>query len=394
METIQVGNGIANFASILDPNARAQAIETAKLSIVWPYLALMPDAHWGRGATVGSVIPTVDAIIPAAVGVDIGCGMIAVRTQFLWEDVEPVLPPAPKLRDLHTAIANAIPLSAGKYNQRLTSTAVDRISILETMPGIAQAEIAAPNWRMQLGSLGSGNHFIEVSLDDQERVWLFLHSGSRGVGNKLATKWINAAKDYCKLANIWLPNKDLAYLREGDVDFQGYIEALYWAQKFALLNRAEMMDRVVACFEQWIGKSIDRKDEINCHHNYTAREQCAGSLVWLSRKGAIDAHSGVRGLIPGSMGASSYVVRGKGNPLALHSSPHGAGRMYGRASAKQRFTYEDLQERMRNVVWGDSASFLDEHPLAYKPIDIVMKDAEDMVEVENTLTQIVNVKGA
>jgi tRNA-splicing ligase RtcB (3'-phosphate/5'-hydroxy nucleic acid ligase) len=378
---------LAIFASILEDETRAQAERTAAMPFVLPHLALMPDAHLGKGATVGSVIPTVGAIIPAAVGVDIGCGMMAVRTQFSAGEL------TGDRNALHAAIAAAVPLSAGKYNATVQDSARGRIAELTALDGVAQAEAIAPNWRLQLGSLGSGNHFIEVSLDEHDQVWLFLHSGSRGVGNKLASKWIKVAQRLCEQRWIDLPDRDLAYLVEGEKEFTGYIEALRWAQRFAYLNREEMMARVVAAFEAWHGTAVQRLEEVNCHHNYTTREVHFGREVWLSRKGAIDAHPGVLGLIPGSMGDLSYVVRGKGHPGALCSSPHGAGRNHSRSAARKLFTRRDLDDRMQGVAWGRSDAFLDEHPDAYKPIDVVMHDARDLVEIVHTLRQIVNVKG-
>jgi tRNA-splicing ligase RtcB len=381
-----------SWASILENNTLEQALNTATMPFIFPHLALMPDAHLGKGATVGSVIPTLGAIIPAAVGVDIGCGMMAVRTQFEAWQLGDLHTPLDR-RPLHADISRRIPLSAGKYNQDFTDTAAARVWELRELPGRSQADEVAPNWGNQLGSLGSGNHFIEVSLDEEDRVWLFLHSGSRGVGNKLATKWIKVAQEQCKKRWISLPDPDLAYLVEGDDEFWGYMEALRWAQRFAYLNREEMMDRTVAAFQEWIGDDVERTETVNCHHNYTERETHFGKKVWLSRKGAINAAEGVPGLIPGSMGAASYVVVGKGNRLSLNSSPHGAGRNYSRAAARRTFTREDLDTRMAGIAWGESDAFLDEHPDAYKPIDVVMKDADDLVEVVHTLRQIVNVKG-
>ncbi|WP_375485542.1 RtcB family protein [uncultured Jatrophihabitans sp.] len=378
---------LANFASILEDDTRAQAERTASMPFVRPHLALMPDAHLGKGATVGSVIPTDGAIIPAAVGVDIGCGMMAVRTQFRRADL------TGDLTDLHAAISAAVPLSAGHYNTDVAATAQPRVAQLEALDGIDQADAIAPAWRLQLGSLGSGNHFIEVSLDEDDAVWLFLHSGSRGVGNKLAQKHIKIAQQQCAKRWIRLTDPDLAYLVEGDREFWSYIGALRWAQRFALLNREEMMQRVVDCLSAWQGEPVQRLEEVNCHHNYTERETHFGREVWLSRKGAIDAHEGVPGLIPGSMGDLSYVVRGKGHVGSLCSSPHGAGRNFSRSAARKRFTRADLDERMAGIAWGNSSAFLDEHPEAYKPIDVVMQDAKDLVEVVHTLRQIVNVKG-
>jgi tRNA-splicing ligase RtcB len=383
----QISKRLMNWASILEDETRQQAVRTSQMPFIFPHIALMPDAHLGKGATVGSVIPTLGAIIPAAVGVDIGCGMMAVRTRFAAADVRG------DLSELHAAISAAVPLSAGRYNDEITETVKGRIAELESLAGIEQADQIAPRWRYQLGSLGSGNHFIEVSLDEDERVWLFLHSGSRGVGNKLAGKHIKIAQQQCALRWISLPDPDLAYLVEGESEFWSYMEALRWAQRFAFLNREEMMDRVIDCVTRFMGEPVQSDEQINCHHNYTNQEKHFGKTVWLSRKGAIDATEGTPGLIPGSMGAASYVVVGKGNRLSLNSSPHGAGREYSRSAARKRFTRDDLDERMTGIAWGRSSAFLDEHPDAYKNVDVVMQDACDLVEVRHRLRQIVNVKG-
>ncbi|SDE69013.1 tRNA-splicing ligase RtcB [Blastococcus fimeti] len=379
---------LLNWASILEDNTREQAERTAQMPFIHPHLALMPDAHLGMGATVGSVIPTDGAIIPAAVGVDIGCGMIAVRTQFTSDDVA-----GRPLDVLHQQISRSVPLSAGGRNQKIRASAEPRIAELRETPGAGQADAEARQWPQQLGTLGSGNHFIEVSLDETDRVWLFLHSGSRGVGNRLAQKHIKVAREQCERRHIQLPDRDLAYLVEGEPEFDRYIEALRWAQRFAYLNREEMMDRCVDQLGRFLGTEVERTETVNCHHNYTERETHFGREVWLSRKGAISAREGQLGLIPGSMGAASYVVVGKGNVPSLMSSPHGAGRNFSRSAARKRFTRKDLDQRMTGIAWGHSDAFLDEHPDAYKPIDQVMADAADLVEVRHTLRQIVNVKG-
>lgn len=385
----QISKKLINWASILEPNTRAQAEATASMPFIFPHLALMPDAHLGKGATVGSVIPTLGAIIPAAVGVDIGCGMEAVLTQFTAEDIH-----RGDLATLREAIEDFVPLSAGKYNPAIfDDETYTRIDDLENREGAESAEAIAPNWRFQLGSLGSGNHFIEVSLDEQDRVWLFLHSGSRGVGNKLAVRHIKVAQALCKKWWISLPDPDLAYLVEGTDEFWAYMRDLRWAQHFALLNRDEMMHRVAACLSKWAGVPVQALETIRCHHNYTSREKHFGKDVWLSRKGAIDASDGKPGLIPGSMGTASYVVAGKGNRLALDSSPHGAGRNYSRSAARKTFTRAQLDEAMEGIEWGRSDAFLDEIPGAYKDIDVVMADAADLVEIRHILRQIVNVKG-
>jgi tRNA-splicing ligase RtcB len=390
----QITEKLVNFASILEPKTRAQACTAATMPFIYPHLALMPDAHLGKGATIGSVLPTLKAIMPAAVGVDIGCGMMAVRTQWTRSDVATrAAGVLHGLRILHAAISRAVPLSAGAANQKISATAAPRIQELEAKPGVDQADEALPRWRLQLGTLGSGNHFIEISEDETHAVWLFLHSGSRGVGNRLAGAHIAIAQRVCQDAGVRLPDRDLAYLTEGTPEFAAYIEALNWAQHFALLNRQEMMDRVAGCLSDFMGQPVRRLDEVNCHHNYTVKETHGGQEVWLSRKGAIDAHRGVYGLIPGSMGDLSYVVVGRGNPDSLNSAPHGAGRNYSRTAARKQFNRADLNVRMDGIVWGESDAFLDEHPEAYKPIDQVMKDAADLVEVVHELRQFVNVKG-
>jgi tRNA-splicing ligase RtcB len=387
----KISQRLFSWASILDENARAQARTASTMPFIYPHLALMPDAHLGKGATVGSVIPTLGAIIPAAVGVDIGCGMIAVKTRFTASDL-----PSDR-RALREAIEQAIPLSAGVANRaitrRHTQERVDELRADAEAAGFDPADRAA-RWELQLGTLGSGNHFIEVSLDEDDQVWLFLHSGSRGVGNKIAQRHIAIAQRLCRQWWIDLPDPDLAYLVEGTDEFDDYIRELRWAQKYALLNRAEMMDRVAACFGEWTGvDEVERVEEINCHHNYTSREKHFGKDVWLSRKGAIDASEGTMGLIPGSMGTRSYVVAGKGNPVALNSSPHGAGREYSRTRARKAFTQDDLRVAMGDIEYRDTAAFVDEIPAAYKDIDVIMEDAADLVEVRHTLRQIVNVKG-
>jgi tRNA-splicing ligase RtcB len=319
------------------------------------------------------------------------CGMMAVRTQFTAEHVRE----RGSLSALRVAIEIAIPLSAGKYNESIRDdlATAARITDLEGRDGAENAERIAPNWRLQLGSLGSGNHFIEVSLDERDDVWLFLHSGSRGVGNKLAVRHIRIALDQCKKRWISLPDPDLAYLVQGDREFWDYIRDLRWAQHFALLNRAEIMDRVTRCLSEWMGIATAAEETVACHHNYTEQETHWGKQVWLSRKGAIDASKGTPGLIPGSMGTRSYVVTGKGNRLALNSSPHGAGRQYSRNLARKTFTRADLDAAMDGIEWRQTDAFLDEIPGAYKPIERVMADAADLVEVRHELRQILNVKG-
>ena len=382
---------LISWASILEPTTRDQAVRTASMPFVYPHLALMPDAHLGKGATVGSVIPTLGAIIPAAVGVDIGCGMIAVRTQWTEDEFRA----AGALTPLRNAIEQAIPLSAGKYNTDLTETEAQRVATLEEKAARAgfDPDSYTGSWRLQLGSLGSGNHFIEVTVDETGTVWLFLHSGSRGIGNKIAQHHISVAAALCKRWWISLPDPDLAYLVEGTDEFWAYIRELRWAQDFALLNREEMMDRLVAAVEDHMGAPVVETERVNCHHNFTEQEKHFGKQVWVSRKGAIKADRGDPGLVPGSMGTASYVVTGKGDRLSLNSSPHGAGRNHSRAAARRLFTREQLREAMKGIEYRDTDAFIDEIPQAYKDIDVVMDDARDLVEIRHTLRQILNVKG-
>ena len=385
----KVSERLVNWASILDARTREQAERTAAMPFIHPHVALMPDAHLGRGATVGSVIPTLRAIMPAAVGVDIGCGMAAVRTQFDVGDLRAKGSLAP----LRESIERAIPLGAGHHNRKVVATSVPRVEELTHLAAEAGFDPSRVKlgWEAQLGTLGSGNHFIEVTVDEADRVWLFLHSGSRGVGNKIAQRHTAVAREAC--AGVDLPDPDLAYLTEDTEEFWTYIRELRWAQHYALLNREEMMDRVVRQTSEFVGTQVVEQERISCHHNYTESEEHFGEQVWVSRKGAIDASAGRAGLIPGSMGTASYVVAGKGEPTSLHSSPHGAGRAYSRTAARKTFTHDQLREAMAGIEFRDTEAFLDEIPAAYKDVDVVMADAADLVEVRHTLRQIVNVKG-
>lgn len=390
----RINDRLINFASHIDDNTIEQAKETASMWFVHPHVALMPDAHSGKGSAVGTVIPTLGAVIPAAVGVDIGCGMIAARTTYALGDLE-----GRDLAELRESVESAIPLSPGNYNKRTDrfEFTAKRIEELEYLALVTGTDLShSPKWREQLGSLGGGNHFIELCVDERERVWLFLHSGSRGVGNKIAQKHIKVAQQLC--ASEDLPNRDLAYLREYTEEFDEYMNELRWAQRFALLNRAEMMDRFMRAFAYWMGTPEDsgpaiEVERINTHHNYTTQEMHGGALVWLTRKGAIDARDGVMGLIPGSMGTRSYVVRGKGSVEGLCSAPHGAGRRYSRTKARKMFTADDLAHAMQGIEYRHGEAWVDEIPQAYKDIDQVMSDASDLVEIVHELRQILNVKG-
>lgn len=395
----QLAPKLYNWASILEDDTKNQALATSVMPFVHPHLALMPDAHLGKGATVGSVIPTDGAIMPAAVGVDIGCGMIAVRTQWYGIDLYDVNG-VPGVRALREDIEGRVPLSAGNYNTEVIGGTWDRVAELEGMWedtcarfGVQLPADYATHWRLQLGTLGSGNHFIEITLDEESRVWAFLHSGSRGIGNKIAQHHIKVAQDVAKKYWIDLPDKDLAYLVEGTPEFDHYIAELGWAQHFALLNREEMMDRVLEALATHMGAEVEETQRINCHHNFTQKEHHFGRNLWISRKGAISAREGQLGLIPGSMGTASYVVEGLGNKMSFNSSPHGAGRNFSRSKARKTFTHEQLREAMRGIEYRDTDAFIDEIPQAYKDIDQVMDDASDLVKIRHTFHQIVNVKG-
>lgn len=392
-----LAKNVLSWVSSIDDATRNQAVSLGKLPFIKPHLALMPDAHAGLGSAVGTVIPTVGVVIPAAVGVDIGCGMIAALTSFTVEDLK-----GRDLVQLRDSIEHAIPLSPGNYNKRVDRYpfTADRIAQLEQLAEPQNSSDSAvdlshsPNWRLQLGTLGGGNHFIELCADENDRIWLFLHSGSRGVGNKIAQVHITAAKQQCAAEGVHLDHLDHAYLREGTKAFAQYLRELEWAQTFALLNRAEMMDRFALVFAGFMGTpNVNELERINAHHNYTEKVEIDGLEVYLTRKGAIDASAGRPGLIPGSMGDSSYIVEGLGNAEALWSAPHGAGRAMSRNSAKRRFTAADLHKAMGDIVYRPGKAWVDEIPAAYKPIEQVMTDARSLVTIRHKLRQLVNVKG-
>ena len=380
----------------IEPAAMQQIVKLASMPFIYKHVAVMPDCHVGMGATVGSCIPTDGAIIPAAVGVDIGCGMVAVRTPLSRGDLPE------NLSGIREGIERRIPLSAGKYDRRLSSTAEPRVAALEEKGGdrlrVYRKLSRRVDWRRQLGSLGSGNHFIEITVDESGSVWAFLHSGSRGIGNRIATHHIGTAQKLMKQQSIRLPDRDLAYLSEGTEEFDDYIHDLRWAQDFALFNREEMMDRVMTELSYTVYGEGGHEDElelerIQCHHNFTQKERHFGKDVWVSRKGAIQAKEGQMGLIPGSMGTASYVVRGLGSAEAFETAPHGAGRRFSRGEARRRFTMDDFDRDMKGIEVRRSKEFIDELPGAYKDIDTVMEQSKDLVEIVHTFRQIVNVKG-
>ncbi len=370
----------------IEPQALEQVRRIAALDFVRPHVAVMPDCHLGIGATVGSVIATDGAIIPAAVGVDIGCGMVALETNLAATD----LPDS--LEGLRRSIEDTIPTGIGDHgrNRGLSPSARARI---DAWAGDRTAyDQVDKHWPYQLGSLGGGNHFIEVVLDERDRVWLVLHSGSRGIGNKLAMRHIGVAKELMKRGKVVLEDPDLAYFTEKQPEFSAYVKDLHWAQDFARLNREEMMDRLLAALVKAVphAKEVRR---INCHHNFTQRETHFGRDVWVTRKGAIQMKKGQEGVIPGSMGTRSYIVKGQGNADAFESAPHGAGRRMSRGEARRRFTMEDLEKRMEGITCRIRPSILDEHPDSYKDIDQVMERSGDLVTIQHELRQVLNVKG-
>ena len=393
MHSRNIGPNIVSWlpAEQIEDSAMQQIENLSRLPFIFKHVAVMPDCHFGMGATVGSVIPTHRAIIPAAVGVDIGCGMIAVKTPLKHEDLPD------DLADVRKAIEHQVPLSAGHYNRSVKKTAKPRIEQLEAkaaeLDRLDFYDKIDKNWRKQLGSLGSGNHFIEVVLDEEDYAWAFLHSGSRGVGNRIASHHIKIAKALMEKWYINLPDADLAYLVEDTPEFDDYLADLDWAQEFALLNREEMMERIIKLLQYRCG-DFEEVERIQCHHNFTKREHHFGQNILVSRKGAIEAREGQLGLIPGSMGTRSYVVRGKGNVASFNTAPHGAGRRLSRNKARSSFTMDDFDRDMAGIEVNRSEAFLDELPGAYKDIDLVMEQSADLVEILHTFRQIVNVKGA
>ena len=393
MPPTNIGPGVLAWLPTeqIEESAMRQIENLSQMPFIFKHVAVMPDCHFGLGATVGSVIPTVRAIIPAAVGVDIGCGMIAVKTPLKRADLPD------DLSDIRRAIESQIPLSAGHYNRSVKKTTRPRIEQLEAkaaeLDRLDFYDNLSKNWRNQLGSLGSGNHFIEIVLDEEDYAWAFLHSGSRGIGNRIATHHIAVAKQLMEKWYINLPDADLSYLVEDTPEFDNYMTDLDWAQEFALLNREEMMERIIKILQHRCG-DFDEVERIQCHHNFTKREHHFGKNILVSRKGAIEAREGQLGLIPGAMGARSYVVRGKGNRASFNTAPHGAGRRLSRNRARQSFTIDDFDRDMAGIEVNRSEAFLDELPGAYKDIDLVMEQSADLVEILHTFRQIVNVKGA
>ena len=383
----------------VEDEAKKQLANAARLPIVFRHIAAMPDVHLGIGATVGSVIPTLKAIIPAAVGVDIGCGMMAAKTTLRAEDLPDNLGP------LRSAIERAVPHGSNPRSRgrdqgswenppetvdQIWATLADEFDALcEIHPRLKNT-----NNRKHLGTLGSGNHFIEVCLDEAGAVWFMLHSGSRGVGNAIGTHFIELARKDAERHERNLPDKDLAYFEEGAQYFGDYVRAVSWAQKFAQRNREVMMTNLIATVRKVITKPFESHVEaVNCHHNYVQQERHFGEDVFVTRKGAVSAAKGQMGIIPGSMGARSFIVRGLGNPESFDSCSHGAGRVMSRTKAKKLFTVDDQVRATEGVECRKDADVIDEIPMAYKDIDAVMAAQRDLVEVVHTLKQVVCVKG-
>ncbi|MEO8388393.1 RtcB family protein [Polaromonas sp.] len=388
----------------VEAQALKQLENSARLPIVFKHVAVMPDVHYGLGATIGSVIPTFKAIIPAAVGVDIGCGMMACKTTLRAEDLPDNLGP------LRSEIEKAVPHGSAPKTYRRNGS-VREVGAWTNPPSAADAawgqladefeaicldypRLKNTNNHRHMGTLGGGNHFVEVCLDETGGVWIMLHSGSRGVGNAIGTHFIELAKKDAELHQRNLPDKDLAYLEEGSQYFGDYVRGVGWAQKFARLNREVMMQAAIGALRKVISKPFETHLEaVNCHHNYVQKETHFGQEVFVTRKGAVSAKAGELGIIPGSMGAKSFIVRGKGNPDSFMSCSHGAGRTMSRTQAKKLFTVDDQIKATEGVECRKDADVIDEIPMAYKNIDAVMAAQSDLVEVVYTLKQVVCVKG-
>lgn len=382
-----------------EDEARKQLLNMSHLPFIHKWISVMPDVHCGKGSTIGSVIPTVDAIVPAAVGVDLGCGMMAVMTSLTANQLPD------HLFAIRSAIESAVPHgrtdrggrndrgawseAPDQVNQAWSSLYLDFQAICEKHPTIAKS-----NSLNHLGTLGTGNHFIELCLDENDRVWIMLHSGSRGVGNRIGTYFIEKAKAEMQRWLINLPDKDLAYLPEGSEHFRDYVQAVDWAQRFAMTNREVMMSAAITAIKKVIPIAFEADVmAVNCHHNYVSRENHYDKNVWVTRKGAVRAREGELGIIPGSMGTRSYIVRGKGSKESFYSCSHGAGRVMSRTEARKRFTLEDHEAATKNVECRKDKEVIDETPAAYKDIDAVMHAQRDLVDVVHTLRQVVCVKG-
>ena len=378
----------------IDEGSKAQLANIASLAFIHHHVAAMPDVHLGIGATIGSVIATHQAIIPAAVGVDIGCGMVAARLSLTANDLD-----EKRLKKVFDQISRDVPVGRDQHaDGRVLVDAVRPFepglkALTERHPQLLKAFGKFSKWANQMGTLGGGNHFIEVCLDEHEQVWVMLHSGSRGIGNAIATYFIELARKDMARHMIQLPDRDLAYFAEGSEHFADYVEAVHWAQEYAMANRQAMLDLVLLGLARHLPPFSVTTEAVNCHHNYVAREHHYGADVWVTRKGAIRAGQGELGIVPGSMGARSYIVRGKGNAESFCSSAHGAGRRMSRTAATRRFTEADLARQTEGVICRKDKGVVDEIPGAYKDVDEVMANQRDLTEILHTLKQVVCVKG-
>ncbi len=378
----------------ISTGAIEQLSQIAQLPIIHKHVAAMPDVHLGKGATVGSVIPTKQAIIPAAVGVDIGCGMNAVRLSIKAHQLPD------NLKRLRSNIEAVVPVGFAAHQVEVARDSTIRSlqsglsNIVEKHPAIAKMQKNINrNWIRQLGTLGGGNHFIELCIDENDDIWVMLHSGSRGVGNAIGCYFIEQAKRDMERHISQLPHRDLAYFNEGSTHFNDYVEAVHWAQDYALWNRREMMRLVVKALKNDLPDFSASKEAINCHHNYVAIESHYGERVFVTRKGAIRAGEGELGIIPGSMGTRSYIVKGKGNKASFCSCSHGAGRAMSRTQAKKQFNQDDFKAQTQGIECRKDKSVIDEIPAAYKDIDLVMAQQSDLVDIVHTLKQVVCIKG-
>ncbi len=395
-QTIETGRfPVKIFTNDIDPRAHEQLSKMAFLPFVHSHIAAMPDVHAGIGATVGSVIPLKGAVVPAAVGVDIGCGMNAIRLSLTASELPD------NLRGLRGAIERDVPVG---FNLHKGEDPVNDSTVRALAPGLKRIQEKHPGikiarkktyetWIRQLATLGGGNHFIEICLDENSDVWVMLHSGSRGIGNIIGRYFIENARREMEHQDIRLPDRDLAYFVEGSKGFNDYVEAVGWAQDYAMTNRREMMRLVLDVLKRKLPRFKVTREAINCHHNYISRETHFGEEVLVTRKGAIRADQGELGIIPGSMGARSYIVSGKGNPDSFNSCAHGAGRVMSRTQARKMFNKEDLAVQTTGVECRKDKAVVDEIPAAYKDIDTVMENQTDLVDIVHTLKQVICIKG-
>ena len=378
----------------VDEKSKEQLCNIASLPFIHHHVAAMPDVHVGIGATIGSVIATHKAVIPAAVGVDIGCGMVATRLSITANELD-----EKALKKVFDQISRDVPVGRRQHDDdRVLVEAVRPFEpglkeLTDRHPQLLKSFGKFSKWTNQMGTLGSGNHFIEVCLDEANQVWVMLHSGSRGIGNAIATYFIQLARQDMERSMIHLPDRDLAYFQEGSEYFADFVAAVHWAQEYAMQNRQSMLEFVLSALARHLPPFVVTTEAVNCHHNYIAQEHHFGADVWVTRKGAIRARAGDMGIVPGSMGTRSYIVRGKGNPESFCSSAHGAGRRMSRTAAEKQFTKEDLAQQTKGIICRKDKNVIDEIPGAYKDIDQVMAHQNDLTEILHTLKQVVCVKG-